>query len=893
MQKVLQFNRFYCLMTLMLFSVVAMAEAVTDGIFYYSSNDDGTWTVTLINTADEYPETVTFPLEYQSAAVTDVILKTHPVAVKNLVVPNGIHSVTFTKKEDSSNSFAGNPGPESIIIQGANTEIFGNCEAVTNLSHFTFPSALETIPERFFRSCTNLKTVEMPASLKSIGDAAFLLTKIESIDLPNSLEEIGACAFFGTNLKSVVVPEKVKRLPYGKNILNGNYGLSTTYWDGGVFTSCTQLETVVLPEGLTLIDKNTFSLCEKLISCPIPSTVDTIGERAFYSCKVLQDASLPEGLAYIGEAAFERCWAFVGDIVIPGHITHIPTYAFQSSGINSVTVSEGTTVINQSAFSGCTSLKWASLPSSVDSLGMFLFSGCTALETVTIAEGATVDTIPHYMCNGCSSLKSISIPDCVKSIGAYAFNECTALEDFVFPSQLLSIDNECFAYCTIFTSLRLPGNMKSIGKKAFYNCKSITDIYLPSTMESIEEKAFYYNPIASVTSLALTPPAAGKECFGYDPYSIKLYVPETAIDAYKSAYVWSNLYNIFPIIDENKPAAPVLSNTGGYYSEPFYLTISKEEDESAEGVIYYMKANSLSAFESTEAIVYTEPILISDPLTYIRAYVQLGELKGDVVDACYEYLPPRDPELQVYVCGINVNDKSFSSTFGSRVRYSKGVLTLTNAKLTASDYSSDVAINADDGELIIDVVGECKLTASHYGIIMGAYAGYGGYGGNLTIRGTGEDCKLVINVDDKGQCGMYGYLGNITIDNCNVTINGGAEGATIKWGEADGLFTVRGSSRVELKCSLAAIGKVAALILEDGLSITEPEGAVFENNTIMLGSTEVTHAVIGKVEQGDGIQGVIDNSHKTKVCYDLTGRKIQTVSYPGLYIIDGKKVVVR
>ena len=49
-------------MTLMLFSVVAMAEAVTDGIFYYSSNDDGTWTVTLINTADEYPETVTFPL---------------------------------------------------------------------------------------------------------------------------------------------------------------------------------------------------------------------------------------------------------------------------------------------------------------------------------------------------------------------------------------------------------------------------------------------------------------------------------------------------------------------------------------------------------------------------------------------------------------------------------------------------------------------------------------------------------------------------------------------------------------------------------------------------------------------------------------------------------------
>ena len=126
-----------------------------------------------------------------------------------------------------------------------------------------------------------------------------------------------------------------------------------------------------------------------------------------------------------------------------------------------------------------------------------------------------------------------------------------------------------------------------------------------------------------------------------------------------------------------------------------------------------------------------------------------------------------------------------------------------------------------------------------------------------------------------------------------MTINGGAEGATIKWGEADGLFTVRGSSRVELKCSLAAIGKVAALILEDGLSITEPEGAVFENNTIMLGSTEVTHAVIGKVEQGDGIQGVIDNSHKTKVCYDLTGRKMQTVSYPGLYIIDGKKVVVR
>jgi hypothetical protein len=75
---------------------------------------------------------------------------------------------------------------------------------------------------------------------------------------------------------------------------------------------------------------------------------------------------------------------YSGDINIPSSVTYnggtypvtaVRGYSFLSSAITSVTVSEGLTTIGDGAFNGCLSLTTVSLPSTLTSVGQYLFMG--------------------------------------------------------------------------------------------------------------------------------------------------------------------------------------------------------------------------------------------------------------------------------------------------------------------------------------------------------------------------------------------------------------------------------------------------------------------------------------------------------------------------------------
>jgi hypothetical protein len=83
-------------------------------------------------------------------------------------------------------------------------------------------------------------------------------------------------------------------------------------------------------------------------------------------------------------------------------VTTIGDYAFQSTGINSITIPDGVTSINK-----------------------FVFSDCPSLTSVTIGDGVT--SIGNYSFASCSSLPSITFPDGVTSIGSGCFYYCTSL----------------------------------------------------------------------------------------------------------------------------------------------------------------------------------------------------------------------------------------------------------------------------------------------------------------------------------------------------------------------------------------------------------------------------------------------------------------------------------
>lgn len=67
------------------------------------------------------------------------------------------------------------------------------------------------------------------------------------------------------------------------------------------------IETVEIPEGITVIGDNTFMGCTKLESVILPSTLTTIRRAAFGNCQLLSDLEIPEGLTRLEDYAFLNC----------------------------------------------------------------------------------------------------------------------------------------------------------------------------------------------------------------------------------------------------------------------------------------------------------------------------------------------------------------------------------------------------------------------------------------------------------------------------------------------------------------------------------------------------------------------------------------------------------
>jgi len=114
----------------------------------------------------------------------------------------------------------------------------------------------------------------------------------------------------------------------------------------------------------------------------------------------------------------------------------------QTVNIEKITIPEGVTKINESAFSHFHSLKCIELPDTITTIDRDAFYYCTNLEKVNLPKGIT--KISKEMFEECGNLKSISIPDGVKSIGDCAFKECIGLTSAYIPVSVTEIGNDAF-----------------------------------------------------------------------------------------------------------------------------------------------------------------------------------------------------------------------------------------------------------------------------------------------------------------------------------------------------------------------------------------------------------------------------------------------------------------
>ena len=203
------------------------------------------------------------------------------------------------------------------------------------------------------------------------------------------VKEIGSAAFMNcTELTSVEIPASVSKIQNGSYSV-GETGVAINF--EGAFFGCVNLESVTFAEGSELsgIGDFAFAYCSSLKSIDVPDTVTNIGEGAFFLSSTLTSIEIPAGVTSIGEGVFGTCSSLESVTFAEGsRLTSIGSGAFSGcSRLTSIEIPAGVTSIGGSAFYGCSSLTSIEIPAGVTSIGDYAFEDCSNLESVTFAEG--------------------------------------------------------------------------------------------------------------------------------------------------------------------------------------------------------------------------------------------------------------------------------------------------------------------------------------------------------------------------------------------------------------------------------------------------------------------------------------------------------------------------
>jgi hypothetical protein len=215
------------------------------------------------------------------------------------------------------------------------------------------------------------------------------------------------------------------------------------------------------------------------------SPLERIGMYAFEGCTSLSAITIPDTVSLIGEGAFKR--SGIESVEIPSGMTMIEAETFRlCKNLEEVDFSNCTRLykICNDAFRGCWNISGLTFPSSLVRIERMAFGECDSIEDVTFNSG--LKYIGYRAFDKCSSLTNLTIS--AETIEEKAFNRC-GLTSVTLSNTVKTIGNEAFARCQL-SSVTLPSSSAlTIGEKAFYD-NNIHSVNIPSVITSIGPHAF-------------------------------------------------------------------------------------------------------------------------------------------------------------------------------------------------------------------------------------------------------------------------------------------------------------------------------------------------------------------------------------------------------------------
>ena len=389
--------------------------------------------------------------------------------VENLILPNTL--ITIGEEMFYQSKL------KTVVIP-ANATTIGNSafEQCASLISIDIPANVETIGTAVFWGCSSLTTVtfEKGSQLKTIGGgssyygAFSYCTALTSIEIPASVETIGASAFKGCSSLATVTFENGSQL---KTIGGGSYS-------SGAFSDCTALTSIEIPASVETIEAAAFSGCSSLATVTFEngSQLKTIGggsysSGAFSDCTALTSIEIPASVETIEASAFKGC-------------SSLATVTFEN-GSQLKTIEGG--YPSSGTFADCTALTSIEIPASVETIEAAAFKGCSSLATVTFEKGSQLKTIggggsSYYGAFGqLKNLMTVDMSACtqVKTIGESAFDGDSELRLFKIGTETPpTCGRDAFSGINPYSVLKVPSGCADAykAKSGWNNFASITGL---------------------------------------------------------------------------------------------------------------------------------------------------------------------------------------------------------------------------------------------------------------------------------------------------------------------------------------------------------------------------------------------------------------------------------
>ena len=743
-----------------------------------------------------------------------------------------------------------------------------------------------------FMDCSSLNSVTIPNSVTSIGDHAFDGTKWYT-NQPNGVVYAGSVLY------------KYKGfMPANTNIVikDGTTGISAA-----AFMNCSALSSVVIPNSVTNIGVYAFAYCNALTSIIIPNSVTNIGQYAFYNCNELVSISMSNSVTSIGDHAFDgtKWYEKYNNLIYMGAVL----YKYKGTAANlNINIKDGTKSITNYAFYDCTGLKSVQIPNSMIDIGFWAFYRCSALTSIIIPNSVT--NIGNYAFYGCSNLTTISISNSVTSIGDGTFYGCSGVTSVVIPESVTNIGKEAFSDCFSLTSISTENTITSVGVNAFYGtkwydnqpdglvyvgsalynykgtmsinsninikegtksitdyafaeCSGLTSITIPSSVNNIGEFTFHNCELLSkLTCNALTPPSLGYAAFYGTQYeSGTLYVPASAISAYKTTSGWKKWKNILPIEDTtNAPTNISFANESEkiIVGKTIKLETTITPENATNKTITWTSTNTDVATVSSEGIVTAK----GAGTTIITATTNNGKTAKCTIT------------VEQPVTAIALSDATTSLWVGKTKTLTATITPRTSSNTAVNWSSSDenVATVSSDGIVTANSEGTCIITCT----------AADGYGTKSICEVTVKQQVTEIALSETNASLWVGETKTITATALPTT----ASNTSVEWSSSDeniasvsseGVITANGEGSCIITCT-AADGYGTKSTCEVTIKQQVTEIALSETNaSLWVGDTKTITATASPT-----------TASNTSVEWSSSDDNVATVSSDGVITAKGE-----